>query len=402
MRLIDTLDFSLSAIKAARMRAVLMLLAMAIGVAAVVILTALGDGARRYVVNEFASLGTNLIIVLPGRSETSGGGLSMMAGGITRDLTINDALALTKHPAVVRIAPINVGVAPISWQNREREIPILGSTSELLKIRHWKLARGHFLPEADAELSSPVVVIGAKVSRELFGNISPLGEWVRIGERRFRVIGELASEGRSIGVDVEDTVIIPVASAQTLFNTESLFRILVEARSNESIPAVKSFVTRTLKERHQGEEDVTVITQDAVLTTFNKVLSALTFGVAGIAGISLSVAGILIMNVMLVSVAQRTSEVGLLKALGATARQIQTLFLVEAAILSLIGASIGLVLGYATNQLIVYSYPALPAETPLWALIAAILVSLITGLIFGVMPARRASRLDPVLALSKR
>ncbi len=402
MHATDYLHFAFSAIKTARLRTLLMLLAMAIGVASVVILTALGEGAKRYIISEFASLGTNLIIVLPGRSETSGAGMSIMTGGVTRDLTIADAQALTKHPAVVRVAPINVGVAPISRGRLSREVAVLGSTSELLTIRHWKMARGRFLPEANAELSSPVVVIGAKIRRELFGHASPLGEWVRLGERRFRIIGELASEGRSIGVDIEETLIIPVGSAQVLFNTESLFRILVETRSSTITPDVKNFIVQTIKKRHQGEEDITVITQDAVLTTFNKILTALTLAIVGIAGISLSVAGILIMNVMLVSVAQRTSEVGLLKALGATPRQIQTLFLVEAAMLSLIGASLGLLLGYTSNRVLAYLYPDLPVETPLWALFAAILVALLTGLLFGVMPARRASHLDPVSALGQR
>ncbi len=402
MHATDYLHFAFSAIKTARLRTLLMLVAMAIGIASVVILTALGEGAKRYIISEFASLGTNLIIVLPGRSETSGAGMSIMTGGVTRDLTISDAQALKKHPAVVRVAPINVGVAPISRGSLSREVAVLGSTSELLAIRHWKMARGRFLPEANAELSSPVVVVGAKIRRELFGHASPLGEWVRLGDRRFRIIGELASEGRSIGVDIEETLIIPVGSAQALFNTDSLFRILVETRYSAIASEVKTFITQTIKRRHQGEEDVTVITQDAVLTTFNKILTALTLAVVGIASISLSVAGILIMNVMLVSVAQRTSEVGLLKALGATARQIQTLFLVEAAMLSLIGASLGLLLGYASNKVLTYLYPNLPIETPLWALVAAILVALLTGLLFGVMPARRASHLDPVLALGQR
>jgi putative ABC transport system permease protein len=176
----------------------------------------------------------------------------------------------------------------------------------------------------------------------------------------------------------------------------------VEARNNEIIPTVKDFVIRTLKERHQGEEDVTVITQDAVMATFDKVLAALTFAVGGIAAISLAVAGILIMNVMLIAVSQRTAEIGLLKALGATPKQIQTLFLTEAAMLSLIGALLGLLLGRIANGLVVYLYPALPAATPLWAFLAAVIVALVTGLLFGVLPARRAARLDPVLALAKR
>jgi putative ABC transport system permease protein len=192
-----------------------------------------------------------------------------------------------------------------------------------------------------------------------------------------------------------------VASAQSLLNTSSLFRILVEARSRELIPAAKRHVVDTIKSRHQGEEDVTVITQDAVLATFDKILRALTFAVAGIASISLVVAGILIMNVMLVAVTQRTSEIGLLKALGAPAQQILRLFLVEAALLSLIGAALGLIVGQGGSWLIGHIYPKLPVGAPWWALIAAVGVALAAGLLFGILPAKRAARLDPVRALQR-
>jgi len=214
------------------------------------------------------------------------------------------------------------------------------------------------------------------------------------------VIGILSSEGRSIGVDTEDLVIIPIATAQQLFNTPSLFRILVEARSREDIPRVKDFIQNTIAERHQGEEDVTVVTQDAVLQTFDKILRALTLTVAGIAAISLAVAGILVMNVMLVAVSQRTSEIGLLKAVGATYRQVLWLFMIEAGLLSLLGAAIGLLLGYAGSWALVTLYPTLPAYPPAWAVFAGIGVALGTGILFGVLPARKAAHMDPVTALA--
>jgi putative ABC transport system permease protein len=402
MKLNDIIVFSFSGLRGNRARTALTLLAMAIGVAAVVVLTSLGEAARRYVTGEFASLGTHLVIVLPGRTETAGAGPSMMVGETTRDLTIEDALALTRNPAVRRIAPINVGSAPVSWHGLEREVAILGSTSDMLEIRHWEMSRGRFLPPEDPSRASSVCVIGTKVKQELFGNQQALGEWVRIGERRFRVIGILATKGRSIGVDVQDLVIIPVAAAQMLFNTPSLFRILVEVRSREEIPRVKDFVTNTLRKRHQGEEDVTVITQDAVLATFDKIFRALTLTVAGIAAISLAVAGILIMNVMLISVAQRTTEIGLLKALGASRKVIITVFITEAGMLSLLGALAGLAIGEAGSWVLGKIYPVLPLGAPVWAIAAALGVAMVTGLLFGVLPARRAAALDPVQALSRR
>jgi len=212
----------------------------------------------------------------------------------------------------------------------------------------------------------------------------------------------MGSEGRSIGVDVQETIMIPVASAQQLFNTESLFRILVEAKTREAIEPVKRFITDTLQQRHQGAKDVTVITQDAVLQTFDRILGALTFAVGGIAAISLAVAGILIMNVMLVAVSQRTSEIGLLKALGASPRQIIVLILAEALLLSMLGAAIGLMLGQLGSLLIRHAFPDLPAYAPNWAVATALLVALVTGALFSLMPARRAARLDPVMALSRR
>ncbi|MBW1671826.1 MAG: FtsX-like permease family protein, partial [Deltaproteobacteria bacterium] len=217
-----------------------------------------------------------------------------------------------------------------------------------------------------------------------------------------RVIGIMGSEGRSIGLDVEELVILPVASAQMLFNTNTLFRILVEAKSREAISQIETHILSTIQKRHQGEEDVTVVTQDAVLATFDRIFRALTLTVAGVAGISLGVAGILTMNVMLITVSQRTAEIGLLKALGAHRRQILVLILTEAGVLSLVGALLGLAIGEIGSWVIGRIYPALPVGAPWWAIAAALSVAIVTGLTFSVLPARRAAFLDPVQALSHR
>lgn len=398
----DIISFGWHSLKGYRTRTVLMLIAMSIGVAAVLILTSLGEGARQYVRNEFASLGTNLVIVIPGRSETAGVAVGNMIGITSRDLTLDDAKSLSRHASVTRIAPINIGVAEISWQSRKREVPVLGSNNELLAIRHWKLARGKFLPKMDWNRSTPVCIIGKKIRDEIFGAHAALGQWIRLGENRYRVIGIMASEGRSIGMDVQELVIIPVASAQGLFNVPSLFRILLEVNSRAEIPKVIEFTENTISARHQGEKDITVITQDAVLATFDRILGALTLAVGGIAAISLAVAGILIMNVMLVAVSQRTAEIGLLKALGASRRIILVLILVEALLLSLLGGAIGLGVGHLGSWGIRLAFPELQAYPPDWAMFASILVALITGALFSLLPARKAARLDPVLALSRR
>lgn len=401
MRYRDGIGFALTALRGYPGRSVLMLLAMAIGVAAVVVLTSLGEGARRYVMDEFASLGSHLLVVLPGRNETTGGAPYLL-GAIPRDLTIDDAVAMTRAPAVRRVTPIVVGAAPVAWNGREREVAILGTTSDFIRIRRWKMAQGSFLPAGNPDQAEPVCVLGSRLRAELFGPEPAVGQWLRVGQYRFRVIGVLAEGGRSIGVDKEDLVMVPVASAQMIFNTPALFRVLVEATSREAIPAAKAQIIRTTTERHQGEQDITVVTQDAVLATFDRIFRALTLTVAGIAAISLAVAGILIMNVMLIAVSQRTGEIGLLKALGAPKRRILMLFLMEAAALSLLGGLIGLAVGQAGSAVVRWLYPAVPAYAPPWAVGAALGVALSTGLVFGVLPARRAARLDPVRALTGR
>lgn len=402
MRTRDVLNLAGGSLTRARGRTSLMLLAMAIGVAAVVVLTSLGEGARRYVTSEFASLGTNLLIVIPGRTETTGGAPALIVGQTPRDLTLGDALALGRSHTVKQLAPVVVGSASAQFGGLEREIPVIGSTQQLLDVRKWRMASGRFLPGGDPRRGSYVCVIGEKLRAELFGDQPAVGQWLRIGDRRFRVIGVLASEGRSIGVDVQELAIVPVTSAQALFNTPSLFRILVESSSRKSLPAAADFIRRTVAERHQGEEDITVITQDAVLATFDKIFLALTMTLGGIAAISLVVAGVLIMNVMLVAVSQRTAEIGLLKAIGAGRRQIMMLFVTEATLLSLLGAVVGLAVGRFGIWAIGQAYPALPLKAPLWAVISAVLVALAAGIIFGILPARRAARLDPVTALASR
>jgi putative ABC transport system permease protein len=401
MQPLDILLFSSRAATANRGRSLLMLLAMAIGVSSVILLISLGESARRYVTGQFASLGTNLLIVLPGRSETTGGPPPLL-GETPRDLTLEDALALARSPAIRAISPIVAGSAPVSVRPLERELMVIGATAELFAMRHLTMGQGSFLPPGDPTRAAAVCVLGAKGKSELFGSRPALGQWLRIGQRRFRVIGVLASEGVSMGEDLSEMIIIPVAAAQSLFNSASLFRIIVEATAPESIPRAKEAILSIIKARHEGEDDVTVITQDAVLATFDRIFNALTLAVAGVAAISLMVAGIMIMNIMLVAVSNRRSEIGLLKALGAPRHQIMGLFMSEAAILSLTGAAAGCLLSYGSLRLLAAFYPAYLIGLAPWAPVIAVGVALTTGIIFGVLPARRAARLEPALALSRR
>jgi putative ABC transport system permease protein len=399
----DVTRMSLQALRRYPLRTAMLLLAIAIGVAAVVLLTAVGEGARRYVTGQFSSLGTELI-VLPGRAETAGGGSiqGLLVGETARELTLEDTLALTRSPRIRRVTPLVLGAGTASSGARERDITVLGTGAAMLAIQHWVMGSGRFLPEADLDQAQPVCVLGSTVASELFAGRTAEGEWLRIGDARCRVLGVLAEQGLAGGFNVDETVIMPVASAQQIFNTSAVFRILVEANDRNAVAAARRDIIEIIKARHAGEEDVTVVTQDALAATFDTIFNMITVGLAGIAAISLVVAGVLIMNVMLVAVSQRTGEIGLLKAVGARNRQILALFLTEAACLSLLGACVGIAFGAGGIWLMKFLFPLLDFAAPPWASASAVGVAVASGLVFGILPARRAAALDPVNALMKR
>ena len=397
----DLFRFALGSLRGHRLRTVLSLLGMAIGVAAVVALTALGEGARRYVIDQFASIGTNLLIVVPGKSETTG--IPGMVTGTANDITLDDAEALARQiPEVDKVAPLVVGTDDVEFGARRRQIAVVGSTREFLEVRKLAVSRGEFLPPEEMQRGRAVVVIGTKVAHELFAGDEPVGKIVRIGGWRMRVIGVLAPRGVQLGMNVDDVVVVPVSTAMKMFDRRSLFRIFVQVRGAADLERTKQKVIRLFIGRHDGEEDITILTQDAVVSTFSQILGALTLAVGAIAAISLTVAGIGIMNVMLVAVSERTREIGLLRAVGVGRRQVLAVFLTEAALLSAAGGLLGLAIGWIAIEILVGIYPALPASPPVWAVGAALALSFGVGLLFGWLPARRAARLDPVMALASR
>ena len=402
MMIRDVTRFSGQSLRRYPLRTSMLLLAIAIGVASVITLTSVAEGARRFISGEFASLGTNLIMVLPGRSDTAGAGLQgMLIGETGRDLTLDDTRALARSSNIARVAPLVIGGGVVSWRSRERDTTVLGANAAFKDIQSWEVASGVFLPDTDLDVLSPVCVLGITVADELFDDTNPVGEWIRIGETRCRVSGVLAQAGMTGPFDTDELVVVPVANAQQIFNTPSVYRIFVEATAPDRMDRAQTDIIEIIKRRHQGIEDFTVITQDAILSTFNSIFDVVTAALAGIAGISLVVAGVLIMNVMLVAVSQRTKEIGLLKALGASRRQIVLLFLAEASGLALLGGLIGYVVGQAASFTLRSVYPIIDFQAPLWASLAGFGVAVASGIIFGIMPARRAALLDPVEALAR-
>jgi putative ABC transport system permease protein len=399
MSLAEMLGFAARALLGHRLRTGLSLVGMIIGVSAVMVLTALGEGARLYVTGQFADIGANLLILVPGKSETTG----MLPGltGAPNDLTLEDAEAIGRQVSgVTRVSPLVMANETVAAGERRRQVAVMGTTREYFEIRNLKASLGEILPAGEWSRGQPVAILGKDVAKDLFPGRSPLGEVIRIGSFRMRVIGVLEPKGTQIGVNFDELVIVPVSVTMKMFNRSSLFRIIAHVATPGEIEPAKKRTVALLTERH-GEEDITVLTQDSVLDTLSAILGALTMALGGIGAISLSVAGLGIMNVMLVSVSERTGEVGLLKALGAKNPQILGVFLAEAALLSSLGGALGLLVGFAITRIVGLVFPALSASPPWWAVAGAFATSLLVGLVFGVLPARRAMKLDPVAALGR-
>jgi putative ABC transport system permease protein len=400
MNTLDVLRLTGGTLTASGRRTGLSLLGMSIGIAAVLVLTGLGEGARGFVRAQFEVIGTNVVAVLPGKVETSGGLPGF--GGVPNDLTIRDAEVLARGiPQALRVAPVHLGNETVAVGNRSRQVLVFGSTAEIQPIRNLVLRSGRFLPTGPWSRGNASCVLGSKLVRELFPGQNPLGGIVSIGGWRVRVIGVLAPKGVTFGIDLDEIVFVPVALAQRLFDRSSLFRVVLQVRPGANVAAVQEHCTALLVERH-GEEDFTITTPDAILSSLDSVLGILTMALVGIASISLCVAGVGIMNVMLVSVAERRGEIGVLKALGASPRQVLVLFLTEAAVLSILGGLLGLSIGAGLLRVFTLLYPNFPVHAPAWAIAASLALAVVVGIAFGLWPAARAVRLDPVVAMSGR
>jgi putative ABC transport system permease protein len=392
----DAIKLSMRAVSSHPMRTFLTALGIAVGIAAVVLLTSLGEGIHRFVLSEFTQFGTNLIGITPGKTSTTG-----FAGAVisnVRPLSLADAVALSRLPRVLAAVPVVQGNAAVKYRSRSRRTYIFGVGAAAPKVWNIKVAQGRFLPDDDPRIARAFVVLGSKVKSELFGNQNPLGRRVRIGSEQYRVLGVMETKGQMLGFDLDDAVYIPAARTMALFNRQSLMEIDLLYAAGSSSEAVAKSAKNLLIARH-GSEDFTIITQDQMLDVLGSVLNVLTIAVGALGGISLLVGGVGILTIMTIGVHERTDEIGLLRALGAGQRQILGLFLTEAVVLAGIGGLAGLAIGAGGAWLLQELVPALPTHTPLIYVVMAEFLAVFIGLLAGVLPAQRAARLDPIEAL---
>lgn len=395
MQILDLIHFSYRSITSHKLRSSLTALGLVIGIAAVVILTSIGRGIHSFVLAEFTQFGTHLLSVNPGKKTTFG--LSGATISTVRPLSLDDAIALGKLPSVIAVVPVVQGNVRVEAGAKQRRTNVLGVGSAVPEVWRINTAIGRFLP---AEEGNPraLAVLGHKMAAELFGTANPLGQRIRIGTDRYRVIGVMEKKGQMVGFDMDDTLYIPAAKALELFDRESLVEINVLYKSSVSVATVQNAVKRLMIARH-GLEDFTIITQNQMLATMDSVLNILTMGVAALGGISLLVGSVGILTIMTIAVSERTSEIGLLRAVGAERRVIFRLFLGEALALSVVGGLAGVLIGILSIQAIVYALPELPVELA-WAYIfSAFAVSVFIGIAAGVAPAIKAARLEPLEAL---
>ena len=397
MLLPDAQLLALRALTAQRLRSFLTLLGVAVGIAAVILLTSIGEGIHRFVLAEFTQFGTNIASISPGKIKTSGPTPTGIPTSV-RPLSLDDARVLARLPHVTGMTATVWGNTEVGANGRLRRSTVNGVSADMAKVYSMKVKTGQFLPDEELENARAFVVLGSRLKSELFGSANPLGARVRVGNLQFRVIGVLEAKGQFLGIDLDDAAYIPVARALELYNRDGMMKI--DLAYEEGMPAagIVSAIKGSLVARH-GREDFSITTQEDMLRTLSNILDILTMAVGALGSISLLVGGVGIVTIMTIAVSERTGEIGLLVALGAPRRTILALFLGEAVALSTLGGVIGLLLGIGLAQLIRLAVPALPVHTPLTFVLLAEGIAIAIGLLAGVLPARSAARLDPVQAL---
>jgi putative ABC transport system permease protein len=392
----DLAGLAMGAVRSHKLRSLLTGLGIGVGVAAVVLLTSIGEGVHRFVIGEFTQFGTNLIGVTPGRTQTLGVSGALM--GTIRPLSTSDALALRRLPHVEDVVPMVQGNAEVEGNGLTRRANVIGTGTAMPRVFSFGTASGRFLPPDDTQAPRAYAVLGSRVHEELFGSERSLGARIRVGGERYRVIGVMESKGQFLGFDLDDAVYLPVERALEMFDREGVLEIDVLYRSGAPVDEVVAAIKRLLASRH-GQEDFTVTTQQQMLDVLGGILEVLTFAVGALGAISLLVGGVGILPIMTIAVTERTAEIGLLRALGAGRGQVLAIFLGEAVALAALGGAAGLATGAGSVWLIHLLIPALPVHTPWEYALLAEVIAVSVGLVAGILPARRAAGLDPLEAL---
>ena len=386
MNFIQTIKLAINAIVANKMRSFLTMLGVIIGVSTVIILVSIGQGSTQSVTNRIESMGSNLIPV------------SIMGRGQVNGLSYQDAMKFAEKPGVSGVAPVISGNVTVKYGTKKVDTSLEGTNEQYEQVRNQKASAGRFLMPVDLDYRQKVVLLGSEVSNELFGFSNPLGQDIKINGVKYKVIGLLEEKGSSAGGSSDDKVVIPITTAMRLLSNPVIRNISIQAKSKQDVNQVVSQLQALLLRKFKDENSYRVFNQAEMLSTVNEVTGTLTLMLGGIAGISLFVGGIGIMNIMLVSVTERTREIGIRKAIGAKRRDILRQFLVEATVVSGLGGIIGIALGFLGSGLIGKMMKITVAVSPQIALLA-FSFSIIVGVFFGIYPANKASRLKPIEAL---
>jgi len=378
------IKLAIAGIKANKMRSFLTMLGVIIGVAAVIVLVSIGEGTSKSVTDRIQGMGSNLISVNIRNSRIS--------------LTYNEVMQWKERTGVQAIAPVVSGNVTVKYANKKYDTSLEGVNDEYQEVRNHKVQRGRFIIPTDISFRQKVVLLGTEVSSQLFGNVNPVGETVKINGQNFKVVGLLEEKGSQSMGSNDDKVIIPLSTAQRLLSSVGIRSVYIQAESPEAVDTVVFQINNILARKTNDTEDYRVFNQAEMLSTVNQVTGALTAMLGGIAGISLVVGGIGIMNIMLVSVTERTREIGIRKAIGAKRKDILRQFLIEALVVSCAGGIIGIILGIGGSR-ILGSVMSIQTAVSLEIIAIAFGFSVLIGIVFGIYPANKAAKLNPIEAL---
>jgi len=399
MNIQNTLKTALNALITNKLRSLLTMLGVIIGVASVILLTAIGNGLQVYISDQFESLGANTVTVLPGDSYDKNETFSQAAFSayLTNKLRIEHVREISRLKSFVsEVIPEYENTAEIVNGKIKKSVGVQASSPDYQVVRAIALNQGRFFSESEAQSGKAVLVLGSSIAADLFGDKNPVGRKVLVNNQTFKIVGVAEEKGGGIsGLSVDSQIFIPIETAFKLYNTSSVTSITAKIRSQDRVAAAEVAIENALLRRLKAE-DFSVVDLKQILNSVNQILGVLTLGLGGIAAISLVVGGIGIMNIMLVSVTERTREIGLRKALGATPTMILQQFLIEASFLSVLGGMIGVAIAFLLTLAIKQFFPAV---VTIEAVVLAFGISALIGIIFGVYPARQASLLSPIEAL---